>query len=118
MLFNVPTPFAIDELESVLPCSEEEWAAPSEGLWWAARTSSNVLPSLSFQEAFKQLSLDLVSTTSTRCSEFGSYVLISALLSTALEAHRIAKVSADRNAFEKLDIALENWQRSLGSRTG
>jgi hypothetical protein len=115
MLFNLPTPFAIDELEGTLPCSEEEWSASSEEMWWEL-PATGALPAIpSFQEAFGQLSQDdSMASNNKQYSEFGSYILISALLSTALEAHRSTKASTpDQKVFEKLDIALENWQRSL-----
>lgn len=88
LLFNLPFSIKLSELDMSLPCSEEEWA---DG---AREAQPN------FLEAFSALF-----SGNVRCSEFGAFILISALLSTILDTRRVS------DEFEKFDLALDNWQK-------
>ena len=44
-------------------------------------------------------------------SEFGGYVMISAILYTILDAYRISRVPTATVEFSKLDTALDTWQK-------
>jgi hypothetical protein len=113
MLYNLPTPFVLSELDSILPCSEEEWSAATTERWFALRTSDQSPPTPRFQEAFTQLFEDQIADHHRHYSEFGGYILISGLLLAVLDAHRVASVPAFAGTanFEKFDAALDNWQR-------
>ena len=109
MLFVLPTPLVLSELDSALPCSEEEWSADTAEKWWTLRTG-NAPPTPSFQEAFTQLFEDSCDRK-VLYSECGSYIMISAILSAIFDAHRLSYLPSGTVNFEKFDVALNNWQR-------
>jgi len=109
MLFVLPTPLVLSELDSALPCSEEEWSADTTEKWWTLRTG-NAPPTPSFQEAFTQLFEDSCDRK-VLYSECGSYIMISAILSAIFDAHRLSYLPSGTVNFEKFDVALNNWQR-------
>ena len=105
MLFGLPTSLVLSELDSTLPCSEEEWSADTAEKWWTLRTE-NASPTPSFQGAFMQLFEDC--DGNALYSEFGGYIMISAILSAIFDAHRLPSGTVN---FEKFDVALDNWQQ-------
>jgi hypothetical protein len=109
MVYNLPTPLVLSELDAALPCSEEEWSAETGDKWWALRTSDEAPPTPSFQEAFTRLFQECDGTV--KYSEFGGYIMISAILSAIFDAHRLSCLPTGTVNFEKFDIALDNWQR-------
>jgi hypothetical protein len=114
MLYNLPSPLTLSELDARLPCSEEEWTAGTSEKWLSLRTSDTVPPTPSFQAAFTNLFQDEDTSDNHRqYSEFGGYILISGLLSAMLDAHRIITVPAFSGLanLDKFDTALDNWQR-------
>jgi len=133
MLLDIPTSMPLSEVSLPLPSSEELWCAPTSSDWCALLPLSP--PSPSFHAAFTALfppSQDphpQHSESQTpftgpapfagpapqhthRYSEFGGYVMISAILSAILNSYRFSKlppVSVDWRGF---DFALDAWQRS------
>jgi hypothetical protein len=107
MLYNLPTSLVLSELDSALPCSEEEWSAETADKWWTLR-NSGAPPTPSFQDALAQLFHDC---DGVRYSEFAGYIMISAILSAIFDAHRLSCLPSGTVNFEKFDVALDNWQR-------
>jgi hypothetical protein len=102
MLFDLPTPMGLAEVDLPLPCSEEEWSATEEE-WWGPASTPN------FHDTFKQLfgATDDI----PRYSELGGYILISGILIAILNGHRQALFPAVTINFGDFNTALDNWQR-------
>jgi hypothetical protein len=111
LLTSSPASLEISEVELCLPCSEKEWSAETEQKWWNIRTSPNTPPTPSFQEALEDLFVQTVETK-VRYSEFGGFIMISAILLTIMTTYRSFTVPAIAVNFPMLDLALDNWQRS------
>jgi hypothetical protein len=111
MLYDLPTPLALSDLEFPLPCAEEEWFAENEEKWKMLRASDTSPPTPFFHEALQRL-FEGNADGKRRYSEFGGYIMISGLLFTILDAYRISRVPVPTVAveFSKLDTALDTWQ--------
>jgi hypothetical protein len=101
LLYDLP---GIDFLKvnMILPCSEEEWNAETADKWSHMRKSPTPPFPQVFEEIFERPSMDF-----QKYSEFGGYVMISAILSAILQAHR----NASAFNFGLFDGALDTWQR-------
>jgi hypothetical protein len=104
MLFDLPTPMGLAEVDLPLPCSEEEWSANEED-WWVR----DIAPTPNFHDIFKELfgAMD----DSPRYSELGGYILISGVLLAILNGHRQALFPAVTVNFRDFNSALENWKK-------
>jgi len=102
----------LTELDITLPSSEEEWFAESGEIWWDLKISNDIPPTPRFLEAFRQL-FERSTDSNRRYSDFGGYVLISAILSAIMDAHRVSRIPtlAGTIDFRRFDIPLDNWQR-------
>src|SRR5579859_3859881 len=111
MLLDIPTSMPLSEVTLTLPSTEELWCAPTSVEWSTLLPVSPPTPS--FQSAFAALFPSAPpSPAAHRYSEFGGYVMISALLSGILNSYRLERlppVSVDWRGF---DFALDAWQRS------
>jgi hypothetical protein len=112
MTYDIPTPLRVADLDDIqLPSSEEEWSAETEDKWEMLRNNSGTSPPTpTFRAAFQQLFEDYTDDT-IRYSEFGGYITISGLLLAVLDANRLSRVPTMAPNFEKIDLALETWQR-------
>lgn len=108
LLFDLETPLPLPSLDSMLlPCSEEEWAAENEETWRALKFSDNSPPTPSFRDAFNNIFQEQV--PERLYSEFGGYVMISAILGAILDSHRVSSLISAGIDFSKMDRALDNW---------
>jgi hypothetical protein len=111
MLLDIPTSMPISEVNLPLPSSEEEWSAESAEEWETLQSSNTCPPTPLFRTAFESLFAG-----STECihrySEFGGYVMISAIQATILNAYRLSSTPAMSIDWKKFDLALDTWQRS------
>jgi hypothetical protein len=110
MLFDIPNPLGLSEIDSALPSSEEEWYAENEDRWRILKASDTHPPTPQFQDAFSMLFQDPLDNLVNRYSEYGGYVVICSLLFSILDAHRLSKFPMVAVDFAKLDVALKNWQ--------
>jgi len=111
MLLDIPTSMPISEVNLPLPASEEEWSAESAEEWETLQNSQTCPPTPLFRAAFESLfagSVDCIH----RYSEFGGYVMISALQSAVLNGYRLGVTPATSIDWRKFDASLDNWQRS------
>jgi len=69
-------------------------------------------PTPAFQDAFRQL-FERSTDSARRYSDFGSFIMISAVLSVILETHRISSIPrvASLVDLREFDVPLDNWQR-------
>lgn len=110
LLFDLPSPFQLSELEFSLPSSEEEWYAENAENWITLRSVGSSPPTPNFHVAFQHL-FEINNDNHQHYSEFGGYILISALVSAILDGYRCSKIPAISVDFMKMDNALDNWQR-------
>jgi hypothetical protein len=109
MLFDIPNPLGLSEIDSLLPSTEEEWYAENEDRWRILKSSDTTPPTPHFQDAFSQLFQD-TSDYVRRYSEYGGYIMICSLLFSILDAYRLSRFPMVAVDFAKLDVALNNWQ--------
>jgi len=112
MLFDIPTSLTPSDLTSILPSSEEAWTAATASQW--SRIHSVDPPTPPFHKTFQLLfsaNLDIKQTY----SEFGGYIMISAIQACILAEYReegfrggFIECGIDLSRF---DIALDNWQK-------
>ena len=112
LLYDLPTYFDLTDLDLILPCAEEEWFAETEDAWWALKISDDAPPTPGFLDAFHQL-FERSTDSSRRYSDFGGFILISAILSAILESRRVSRIPTLTGTidFRRFDIPLDNWQR-------
>jgi hypothetical protein len=111
MLIDLPTSMPLSEVDLPLPSSEEEWSVETAEDWWTLHTSSTTSPTPPFKATFEALFSGPIENKAPY-SEFGGYVMISALLSAILNAYRLAAVPAVSMEWRMFDAALDAWQRS------
>jgi hypothetical protein len=99
------------EVDLSLPCSEEEWSAESAEEWQIRRASGGAPPTPTFREAFKCIFENGVGDQ-VQYSEYGGYVMISAILSSLFTSYRSRMVPGITVDLLPYDIALDNWQRT------
>lgn len=110
LLFDLPSPFQLSELEFPLPSSEEEWYTENAESWILQRSVGLSPPTPTFRVAFQHL-FENTSDNHQRYSEFGGYIMISALVSAMLDGYRCSKIPAISMDYASIDNALDNWQR-------
>jgi Fungal specific transcription factor domain len=109
MLFDIPTPLSLSEINLTLPSSEEEWSAETSEEWQQLHDNAPSTPC--FRDAFESLFSGTVEYTH-RYSEFGGYVTISGILAAILNSYRLAVTPAIATNWKMFDNALDAWQRS------
>ena len=111
VLFNIPTLISISEVDLSLPASEEEWIARTAEEWEMLRssTASSIAPP--FKEAFRSFFTGTMENVFRR-SEFGGYVLISAIQSAILNSYRMTVTPAVSIDWGQFDAASDAWQRA------
>src|SRR5271169_2638659 len=93
LLFDLPSPFQLSELEFPLPSSEEEWYAENAESWITLRSVGSIPPAPNFRVAFQHLFE--INIDNHQCySEFGGYIMISALVSAILDGYRCLTIPA------------------------
>ena len=110
LLFDLPSPLQLWELEFPLPSSEEEWYAENAESWISLRNVGSTPPTPNFLPAFQHL-FEVNIDNRQRYSEFGGYIMISALVYSILDSYRDSKIPAISTDFTSIDNALDNWQR-------
>src|SRR5579859_7108983 len=111
MLLDIPTSMPLSEVTLTLPSTEELWCAPTSVEWSTLLPVSPPTPS--FQSAFAALFPSAPpSPAAHRYSEFGGYVMISALLSGILNSYRLERLPPVSIDWQGFDYALDTWQRS------
>jgi len=110
LLFDLPSPFQLSELEFPLPSSEEEWYAENAESWITLRNIGSSPPTPNFNVAFRHL-FEINFDNGQQYSEFGGYIMISALVLAILDGYRCSKIPAISIDFTRIDTALDNWQR-------
>ncbi|PLB51309.1 hypothetical protein P170DRAFT_493607, partial [Aspergillus steynii IBT 23096] len=112
LVFNLPSPLMIADIQLRLPCSESEWKAPDSDSWFSVHQKSQ--PSPQSQESISELLQN--GSGSPLCSSLGSHVLIHALLqhvfstrhSTQLENKEEVTGPGHSNTLRQ---ALKKWQK-------
>jgi len=99
------------EVVLVLPCSEEEWSAESSEEWRRCRASGCTPRTPAFLDAFDRL-FKGEGLEQMPYSEYGGYVMISAILSSLFACYRSKLVPGLTVDLRPYDMALNNWQRS------
>lgn len=108
IVFNLPSPLTISDIQLRLPCTESEWKAPDQDIWLNMHKKSQPAPF--FHDCISDLLQD--DSGPPTCSSLGSHVLIHALLqrifSIQQASHHGSNVAS--GSFISQRQALKKWQ--------
>jgi hypothetical protein len=111
MLYDLPTPIGLSEIDLPLPSSEAEWNAESDDAWWILKTTDASPLNPHFQAAFDQLYKGVGDIPKPLYSELGGYIMISAILLAILDGYRLARVPTVAVDFGKFNTILDTWHK-------
>ena len=111
MVFNLPSPILVGDVQLRIPCSEWEWKMQDSASWMAAHQQSTQPPL--FQDCFTAL-LQETNNTPTY-SSLGGHILIHAMLQRIISIRNSTRLEGMENEMfpgltEPLRRALKKWQ--------